>query len=146
MTSTALVVPWLVEPATADDVDAIATILESRPGALSEAWRPPTGAAFVVARDEHGVAAFLAGRIDRAIGAIYADQLEGIQHDGKPTVRGIRAMRALAVELHALADREGLTVYTVVNQANVRHLAALQKARYEQVPVTVLARAPQRGT
>ena len=125
------------------DLEAIQAVLASRPGAVHEHWRPPAAAYWTIARDSEGVCAFFAARIESADRSIMVDLFEGLWEGDGPTRRGLRGLAALSRTIHALADTEGLAVYSVIGRANARQVAYARQHGYDEVPVLFFKREPK---
>lgn len=111
----------IVDQAVPEDTAAILALLHERPGADTGNWSPIPGAVWLVARDEQGIAAFLAARIDLDRREIVGDQMEA-----EASVRGRRGLKLLGDFVRAKARQLGCIIYSVVAADNLRHSAALE--------------------
>lgn len=119
----------------------IRAICLGRPEMENPHWQVHPGAQIAVHRDELGVSAFLIFRHEVASKRIFADQLEGVRHNGQPTFRGMRGMLALGEFLEARAKELGVeSIFTAVDLKNQRHIKALRRLGWSE-EITVMVKA-----
>lgn len=139
---TATKVKSFVDFATQEDTPAIQALLRGRPAENVDTFVPPQQGWYMVVRDDAGISAFMVVRWDEAHGALVADQLEIEYRDGRPTMRGRRALKLLGDELHRRADEVQARVYSPVVLANRRHIEVLKRNGYSG-SVLLMVRQPK---